>query len=343
MKHLTQSKLDSIVERATLKKWIHGAVFRVETADQSLSLKSAAGNLEHDASFYIASINKLFLSAVALRLAEHKKLNLNDKVAKYLQEDVMNGLLVIEGVDHSNEITVKNLISHTSGLPCYLIDTRPDGAKVMDELLQGHDQEWPLGKVLAQVRKMKPKFRPGQKGKASYSNTNFRLMGSVLETITGQPIDFILTDLFDELAMRHTYVFDQTKNYVPLYSKEKPLLLPRYFESSKFDVISTSADLMIFLRVFFNGYFFPVENFQQFQKWNAIFFPFKYGTGIQQFHIPRILSPFRPVPDMLGHCGSVGTAAFYVPEKSLFITGTINQAKNPSVLFKTMIQIINAL
>jgi CubicO group peptidase (beta-lactamase class C family) len=257
----------------------------------------------------------------------------------------MNGLLVYKGVDYSDEITIEQLISHTSGLPCYLIDKRAEGGKVMDELLGGHDQEWGTEKVIAQVKKMNAKFYPGQKGKASYSNTNFRLVGKILETVIGKSLDSILNGLFAELGMKHTYVFenDNQKNFAPVYAKEKPVFLPRYFASSKYDVISTVGDLMIFIKAFFNGYFLPKEKLSDLEKWNSIFFPFKYGIGIQKFYTPKVFSPFMPVPDMIGHCGSTGTVAFYIPEKKVFITGAVNQTKNPGLIFKTMIKIIQSI
>ena len=345
MQQLTQSKLDKIVEKTASKRWITGTVFRVETLDNSVSLKSASGNFIANESFYIASINKIFLSAITLRLAQENKLNLSDKIGKYLPADLMNGLLIYKGVDYSGEITIEQLISHTSGLPCYLIDKRNEGTKVMKELLQGNDQEWPTEKVIAQVKKMKSKFYPGQKGKAAYSNTNFRLMGKILEVVIGLPLDDILNNLFGELSMKHTYVFNlqNEKEFVPIYSKEKPVFLPRYFASSKYDVISTAGDLMIFLKAFFNGYFYPKEKLPELEKWNDIFFPFKYGVGIQKFYTPRLFSPFMPVPDMIGHCGSTGTAAFFIPDKKVFITGAVNQTKNPRIIFNALIKIMNEI
>lgn len=59
--------------------------------------------------------------------------------------------------------------------------------------------------------------------------------------------------------------------------------------------------------------------------------------------MPRILSPFKPVHDMLGHSGSTGSVAFYVPAVGLYITGTVNQQATPSVAFQTMIKIVNRL
>ncbi len=345
MQHLTQLKLDKIVKKTASKKWIRGAVFRVQSLDNSIDLSSAYGNITANGSFYIASINKIFLSAITLRLAQENKIKLSDKISKYLPRDMMNGLLIYKGVDYSDEITIEQLISHTSGLPCYLIDKRAEGRKVMEELLGGHDQEWPTEKVIAQVKKMNAKFYPGQKGKANYSNTNFRLVGKILEIVIGKSLDSILSGLFSELEMKDTYVFqsDIQKEFAPVYSKEKPVFIPRYFASSKYDIISTAADLMIFIKAFFNGYFFQKEKFYQLEKWNPIFFPFKYGIGIQKFYAPRLLSPFMPIPDMIGHCGSTGTAAFYIPEKKVFITGAINQTKNPGLIFKTMIEIVQKI
>ena len=100
---------------------------------------------------------------------------------------------------------------------------------------------------------------------------------------------------------------------------------------------------MTFMKAFFNGYFFPQERLNELEKWNNIFFPFKYGVGIQKFYMPRIFSPFQPVPVMLGHSGSTGSVAYYVPDFDIYITGSINQQASPNIAFQTMIKIINKL
>jgi D-alanyl-D-alanine carboxypeptidase len=99
---------------------------------------------------------------------------------------------------------------------------------------------------------------------------------------------------------------------------------------------------MTFLRAFFSGTFFPKERLDELAKWNSIFFPFEYGVGIQRFHMPRMLSLFHPVPDMIGHCGSTGSVAFYIPDLGLYIAGTTNQQASPNIAFQTMIKIVNA-
>jgi len=46
---------------------------------------------------------------------------------------------------------------------------------------------------------------------------------------------------------------------------------------------------------------------------------------------------------MVGHCGSTGSVAFYVPDREVYITGTINQQASPNVSFQTMMRIIHKL
>jgi D-alanyl-D-alanine carboxypeptidase len=56
------------------------------------------------------------------------------------------------------------------------------------------------------MTKMKSKFQPGSVGKAHYSETNFRLLDNILETITNKNIKELLTSLFNELDMKSTIV-----------------------------------------------------------------------------------------------------------------------------------------
>ena len=134
-----------------------------------------------------------------------------------------------------------------------------------------------------------------------------------------------------------------SENIIPIRYKSKEVHIPLFLNSTQNDIISTAKEQMTFLKAFFNGYLFPKERLKELEKWNNIFFPFKYGIGIQNFSIPRILSPFHPVPEMVGHCGSTGSVAFYVPDVDLYITGSVNQQARPNVAFQTMIKIVTRL
>lgn len=345
MNLLKQETLDKIVAQTSKNKNVHGSVFHIESIDKSLSLFSSTGNFSPESQYYIASINKLIISFITLRLCQDKTINLEDKLSNYLPSEILNGLLVHNGKDYSGDLTICHLISHTSGLPCYLIDKRPDGKKNMDLILNGNDQSWPIDKVVSEVKNMKFKFIPGTKGKASYSETNFRLLDRVLEIVTKKTIEDLLTDVFQELEMNNTIVLpsNSVDNCAPVYFKHNLIDIKEYWKSTQHDIASTAADQVKFIRAFFEGKYFTKEFINELKKWNNIFFPFKYGVGIQKFSIPRILSPFKAVPEFIGHCGSVGSVAFYVPEKAVYISGTVNQTSNRNIVFQTMIRIVNKL
>jgi len=342
---MNQLVLDQIVNKVVTKKYIHGAVFYVSSPDNGLDLISASGNITEDSQYYIASINKLLVSSIILRLVRDEKLNFEDEISKYLPEEDIRGLHVYKGRDYSRELSVFHLLSQTSGLPCYLIDKQPDGRKAMAELEAGIDQPWPVEKVLKAVKNMQPHFPPGKKGKAKYIDTNHQILGLIIETVTGKPVNMVLHDLFQELNLTKTYVCGDEKNgnFVPIFYKSKKIHLPLFLNSTLNDIISTARDQMIFLKSFFNGHFFPKERLKELEIWNAVFFPFKYGIGLQQFHLPRALSPLQAVPDMIGHGGSTGSVAFYVPARNLYITGTVNQQARPNLAFQTIIRIIHKL
>ncbi|MDD2633682.1 MAG: serine hydrolase [Bacteroidales bacterium] len=345
MKKLNQESLDKIVAKTTSIKNIHGAVFHVESRDRSMSLLSASGNFSSESQYYIASINKLIVSFITLQLCHNNTIALSHKISDFLPNELISGLLVYEGKDYSSQLTLRHLISHTSGLPCYLIDKRADGRKNMDLILNGEDQSWPLTKVVDEVKKIKPKFPLGTKGKANYSETNFRLLERVLEVVTNKSIQSLLTAVFQKLEMNDTFVLpsDSAGHCAPIYFRQNRISIKEYWKSSQHDVASTATDQMKFIKAFFNGKYFPEEFIESLKQWNNIFFPFKYGIGIQKFYIPRLLSPLKAVPELLGHSGSVGSVAFYVPGKQAYITGTVNQTSSPNVAFQTMVKIINKL
>lgn len=345
MKRLNQETLNEIVAQTAKNKNVHGSVFYIESKDKSLSLFSASGKISLETQYYIASINKLIISFITLRYHLDKRINIEDKLSKYLPDEMINGLLVHNGKDYSDDLTIRHLLSHTSGLPCYLIDKRSDGKKNMDLILNGNDQSWPLEKVVSEVKGMKSKFIPGAKGKASYSETNFRLLDRVLEVIANKRIEDLLTDVFRELEMNNTYVLPSSSadKCAFVYHKQNQINLTEYWKSTHHDIASTAADQMKLIRAFFDGKYFTKEFIDELKKWNKIFFPFKYGVGIQKFYIPRMLSPFKAVPEMIGHSGSVGSIAYYIPEKEVFITGTVNQTSNPNIVFQALVKIVNKL
>ena len=345
MKLQTYDQLDRIVAEAVKKKRLHGAVFRITAGDSDFSWSGAAGNLDVNSRYYIASINKLFISSIVLRLISEGRLSFDDHLSRFLPEQTLQGLHVYKGTDYSPEITIRHLLSQTSGLPGYLTDKPAEGQSAIKELEEGIDQAWPTARVIERVKAMEAHFPPGEGNKAKYIDTNHQLLNLVIESVTGESVRTVLAQLFTELNLRDTYVCEDVSDtsYVFPYYKDRQLDISRFVSSTDNDIVSTASDQMQFIRAFFEGRFYPKEELGNLMVWKSIFFPFQYGIGLQRFHMPRMMSPFSAVPDMVGHSGSTGSVAFFVPDRNLYITGTTNQQDNPASAFQTTIRIVNAL
>ena len=199
---LVQQLVDGMID----DKKVFGSVLRVESGDGSVSHTCAAGQMQADDRYYIASVTKLYVTAVVMQLREQGRLRLDDRVVDYFPDGELEGLHVRKGVDHTAEITIAHLISNTSGLPDYFFDKGESGRSAADELLSGKDEAWPLERTLEAARRIGPRFRPGEKGRVLYSDTNYEIMGAILERIVGEPIDRVFREIiFEDLGLENTY------------------------------------------------------------------------------------------------------------------------------------------
>ncbi|MFA9556665.1 serine hydrolase domain-containing protein [Evansella sp. AB-rgal1] len=322
-----------VVEKMVKNKHVYGAVLCVEKGDGSLSFVSGGGNIKAGDRYFIASVTKLYITAVMLMLREQKRLNFEDNIYRYFPEKLIHGIHILDGVDYTKEITIAHLLSNTSGIPDYFYYHKKNGEAATD-LLQGNDEPWPLEKAIESAKGIKPKFKPGQKGKVHYSDTNYQLLGAIIEKITGKWIGDVFKDyIFDPLNLKDTYVYQDINDTkpVPIFFKTNEVHAPNYMASVSAEggIISTAQEVMVFLKAFFTGFFFPVEVLEELKvNWNMIYFPgqFFYGLGLEKLWTPRFLSPFKPIGEVLGFWGQTGAFAFYNPDTDLYFTGTVNQA-----------------
>ncbi len=326
---------------------LFGGTVRLEAHDGSLLWESAAGDLAIGDPYFIASTTKLYVTAMLLALRSQGKLSLDDLLINHLPIGLVVGIHNFP-TDATASLTIRQLMSHTSGLPDYFQQKRPQGSSLQKEVMSGRDQAWTFDDVLAASRRMKPPFAPGTPGKAFYSDTNYQLLGKIIETITESTLDQVLrTMIFDPLSLTDTYLYTDPSDERPrhLYYKDKALLIPRAMASFGPDggIVSTAAESMTFLRAFFEGTFFPTSWLTELYHWNKIFFPLQYGVGIMRFQLPRYLSPFGPAPELVGHSGLSGAFTFNVPEQRVYCTGTVNQIAQPGRSFRLLLRLLNQL
>lgn len=110
MKRINEEFLNRELQTIINTKNVFSAVLRVERGDGSFSWTGVAGDMQADSRYFIASVTKLYITAVIMRLIDAQKLSLDDEIARYLSEDAMRGLHVLGGVEYSRQITVRHLI-----------------------------------------------------------------------------------------------------------------------------------------------------------------------------------------------------------------------------------------
>ena len=133
--------------------------------------------------FNIGSLTKQFTGLAILMLADRGKLTLEDKVSRFYDRSP----------DAWNDVSIYNLLSHTSGIPNAEISDFPKG------IAQHYSPE-----ELIEIFRNKPlDFPAGSKRK--YSNSGYYLLGYIIEKVTGQKYaDFIQNNIFDPLSMRNS-------------------------------------------------------------------------------------------------------------------------------------------
>ncbi|MBB3880009.1 serine hydrolase domain-containing protein [Sphingomonas pseudosanguinis] len=141
--------------------------------------------------YQIASVSKQFTAAAIQLLADEGKLSLDDTVNKY-----------IPGITGGDTITIRQLLSHTSGLRDYWPQDYSFKAMATPTTPQGIVDRWAKAPL---------DFAPGTQWQ--YSNTGYVVAGMIVEKVSGQPLlDFLQAHVFRRLGIR---ALDQDKAVGP--------------------------------------------------------------------------------------------------------------------------------
>ena len=140
--------------------------------------------------FRIGSISKQVTAAAILRLAEQGKLALGDPLEKYFP-----------GFPHGRDITLRHLLTHTSGLHSYT--EKPEFLGRVAKAIEP-------GKLIAWFQDDPPDFAPG--AGFHYNNSAYFLLGEIVAKVSGKPFaDHLRETFFDPLGMKDTGIFVNSK------------------------------------------------------------------------------------------------------------------------------------
>ncbi len=309
LKPIDQGALQAMVSATARELLIPGAVVLLRTPQGEFT--AAYGTTQIGTTnpptagtyFRIASNTKTMTAAAIVQLAQEGRLTFDDAVSKY-----------IAGVPNGDKITIAELLDMRSGL--YNYTDAPEFAASID---RGMTKIWTPAELLAMAFARPPNFAPGTK--YEYCNTNYVLLGLIIEKVGGKPLAEALRDrLFEPLGMQHTALPPSSVNAMPepyshgyLYGSSSVALMgtPPYspslqaaaragtllpndftalnhsFAAAAGGVVSNADDLAIWIHALVSGRVFEPE-YQQ--RWLDSLRPVdpakpegqQYGYGISQ-------------------------------------------------------------
>src|SRR3954451_9868085 len=173
---------------------VPGAALLVRDGGQTIRVTSGHGSpkprmpVRANDRFRVGSITKSFVATVVLQLVAERRLALDDSVARWLPGVVPNG----------KKITIRQLLGHRSGLFDYGGD-----AHFIEAAYRNPLRDWSPRKIVAIAVSHHPAFAPGTSW--GYANTNYYVLGLIVEAATGQPLGAELRRrIFQPLHLRAT-------------------------------------------------------------------------------------------------------------------------------------------
>ena len=195
-----KGKIESFFQKKFKQRQFNGNILFAEN-DQIITNKSYGfanfqekEKLTQNHSFQLASVSKPFTAIAILQLIENGILTLNDTVEKFLPNFPYEG------------ITIHQLLSHRSGLSQYT------------HFCDSPDSIWPdknktinNNDVIEIISKIKPLKNYPPDRRYYYCNTNFLLLASIVEKVTGITFrEYLKSNIFSPLGMNHTVLYDRT-------------------------------------------------------------------------------------------------------------------------------------
>lgn len=256
--------------------------------------------------YRIGSVTKTFTAIMVLQLVEANKLALTDKLANWFPQ-----------FSHAGEITIAHLLSHSSGLYNFT-DT--------SSYMAYHTREIPRDSLLQLMASYPSDFPPGTETR--YSNTNYVLLGYILEKITGSSYaENLQEQIVKKAGLLHTCAggkINPVRNEALSYeydgrqweaTDETAMSIP----GGAGGIVSTPADINRLATALFRG-----------QLLNSISLAtmtnLKDGMGMGLFHLPFGLK------SAYGHGGSIDAFSSlfaFFPDDSVAFSGIVNATRLP--------------
>jgi CubicO group peptidase (beta-lactamase class C family) len=190
-------EIKALMARVKKADWLSGTVLLAKGAEVLLAdfageaSKAFHAPINLDTKFNLGSMNKMFTATAAARLVEAGKLSFDDPISKYIDETWLPKAV-------TDTITVRHLITHTSGLGSYFNEVYFRSSR---DLFRKLDDYKPL------IKDDKPAFTPGER--FQYSNTGMFLLGVIIEKVAGEDyFEHIRKAIYEPAGMRDSDCYE---------------------------------------------------------------------------------------------------------------------------------------
>jgi D-alanyl-D-alanine carboxypeptidase len=345
---VAQEQIETIFRQQVKNdKKLKNAYLLVHSEKLGIELNIAEGNMDGfpanpKQANHMASVGKIFTATVIGMLQDKGQLDFEDKISKYLDKDLLNGLHIYRDKDYSATITIKHLLTQTSGLndvffPLLkmMIKNPSLNMTVREALKWGKDNLKPVGK-------------PGQRH--FYTDTNYYLLGLIIESITKKSFHEVVDEMiFQPLNMENAYIngFSEPKiksNYPPAHIYLYNINFIDNTRVAQIDyagggVVAPLNEFLIFMKALVNCQLVKKETLEI-----MIYDDIKMGFPAIGFDYGYSIWKPKAIPLLLskkyfcwGCVGVTGAFMFFHPETVTYIIGTFNDKSYTSKALRFML------
>jgi D-alanyl-D-alanine carboxypeptidase len=251
--------------------------------------------------YRVGSITKMFTATLIMHLIEQGKLSLTTPLSDFYPE-----------IKNAEAITIDHMLKHRSGLFNYTHDAAYSGysSKPQNQ-----------AQMIARFSEFEPEFKPDRK--FSYSNTNYMLLGYIIEEITRESYQTVLQkNIIDKLNLENTHlgsVLNTDKNQAQSFyfsrsdwQNQKQRHMSTVIAAGA--IISNPHDLNIFINALMSGKLLSETSLKK-----MLSSGYSYGRGIEKFPFYRRYTH--------GHFGRIDgsySALLYFPEEDMSLAVSVN-------------------
>jgi D-alanyl-D-alanine carboxypeptidase len=275
-------------------------VYQNQTGVAYFDSKGIEVKADAQTQYRVGSITKMFTATLVMQLIEQNKLSLSTPLSTFFPE-----------IKNADTITIDHMLMHSSGLLNYTDTT---------EFWQYFTEPQSQQKMVKRFAEFEPVFKPGSTSR--YSNTNYMLLGYIIEKITGQSYqDVLQKNIIDKLSLKHTHlggVIDTSQNQAQsfYFSQNNWQAKTQWHMSNAMAagaITSNPHDLNIFINALMS-----YELLSKASTQNMLSSKY-YGKGILRLPFEERYS--------YGHYGSIESfysALMYFPEEDMSLAVNVN-------------------